>query len=363
MCLTRNQVCWQRYRGFESHPLRHDPNADSEPMPYKPKVVQPENIPVREFYETFKDELKLEILAGKDGLDKVIGERSVNRPALALVGHYKYFANQRIQLFGAGEMAFFEEMHADEQTLFLRDFASREVPCIITSSQAALPGIMVEVADEFSIPLIRTSLSSKLFVTHATVLLEERMAPYTTLHGTLLDIRGIGTLIRGKSGVGKSECALALIERNHSLVADDRVRIRLVSDHELVGKLPDMRWWGYMECRGIGIINIRDLFGIRAVRQEKRIDFIITFTYWKEGMNEERTGLTQDYEEILGVKVPHMELPVRPGRDMARIAEVAAMVQAQKLSGHDSAQAFNELLLRKLSAVSETTPPFLGLER
>lgn len=329
-------------------------------MPYKPKVVQPENISVREFYESFQEELQMVILAGEKGLDKVIGERSVNRPALALVGHYMYFANKRIQLFGAGEMAFFEEMQKEKQSQVLRDFAERDIPCIIISRKAALPQIMIDVANEFSIPLIQTPLSSKFFVTHATVLLEEKLAPHTTVHGTLLDIRGIGTLIRGKSGVGKSECALALIERNHSLVADDRVRISLVNDHELVGRLPDIRWWGYMECRGIGIINIRDLFGIRAVRQEKRIDFIITFTYWKEGMDEERTGLSQDYEDILGIKIPHMEIPVRPGRDMARLAEVAAMVQAQKLSGHDSAQAFNDLLMRKLSAVSETTPPFKG---
>lgn len=329
-------------------------------MPYKPKVVQPDSISVREFYETFQDELEMSIVAGEDGLDKVIGERSVNRPALALVGHYKYFANQRIQLFGAGEMAFYADLSATEQEKVLRSFAERDVPCIILSGNATPPEIMKSVAKEFSIPLIQTPLSSKLFVTHATVRLEEKMAPYTTLHGTLLDVRGIGTLIRGKSGVGKSECALALIERNHSLVADDRVRIRLVNDHELIGRLPDMRWWGFMECRGIGIINIRDLFGIRSVRQEKRIDFIITFTYWEEGMNEERTGLTQDYEEILGIKVPHMEIPVRPGRDMARLAEVAAMVQAQKLTGQDSAKQFNELLLRKLSAVKDTTPPFTG---
>ena len=329
-------------------------------MPYKPKVVQPDSISVREFYETFQDELEMSIVAGEDGLDKVIGERSVNRPALALVGHYKYFANQRIQLFGAGEMAFYADLSATEQEKVLRSFAERDVPCIILSGNATPPEIMKNVAKEFSIPLIQTPLSSKLFVTHATVRLEEKMAPYTTLHGTLLDVRGIGTLIRGKSGVGKSECALALIERNHSLVADDRVRIRLVNDHELIGRLPDMRWWGFMECRGIGIINIRDLFGIRSVRQEKRIDFIITFTYWEEGMNEERTGLTQDYEEILGIKVPHMEIPVRPGRDMARLAEVAAMVQAQKLTGQDSAKQFNELLLRKLSAVKDTTPPFTG---
>ena len=319
-------------------------------MPYKSKVKRRDSLPVREFYEAFKEELKLDIVAGESGLDKIIGERSVNRPALALVGHFKFFANKRLQLFGAGEMAYFKDLSAAEQKKVFREMAEHDIPCLIISRKTAPPPVMVKIADEFQIPLIRTPLGSKNFVTQATVLLEEMLAPRLSLHGTLLDIRGIGTLLRGKSGVGKSECALALIERNHSLVADDMVDIRLVSEHDLIGRIPDMRWWGFMECRGIGIINIRDLFGIRAVRQEKRIDSIITFTYWKQGMEEERTGLTQHYEEILGVQVPHMEIPVRPGRDMARLVEVASMVQAQKLSGHDSAKDFNDLLLQKLDS-------------
>ena len=317
-------------------------------MPYKSKVKRRDSLPVREFYESFKEELSLEIVAGESGLEKIIGERSVNRPALALVGHFKFFANKRIQLFGAGETAYFKDLSPVEQERVLRVIAEHDIPCIIISRRTNPPDIMKNIAEEFQIPLIRTPLGSNNFVTQATVLLEEKLAPSLAMHGTLLDIRGIGTLIRGKSGVGKSECALALIERNHSLVADDMVGIRLVSEHDLIGRIPDTRWWGLMECRGIGIINIRDLFGIRAVRQEKRIDFIITFTYWKQGMAEERTGLTQEYEEILGIRVPHMEIPVRPGRDMARLVEVAAMVQAQKLSGHDSAKDFNDLLLQKL---------------
>ena len=317
-------------------------------MPQKSKVKRRDSISVREFYESFQEELSLEIVAGEAGLEKIIGERSVNRPALALIGHFNFFANKRIQLFGAGETAYFKDLPLDEQERVLRVIAEHDIPCIIISRRTNPPDVMKNIAEEFQIPLIRTPLGSNNFVTQATVLLEEKLAPSLTMHGTLLDIRGIGTLIRGKSGVGKSECALALIERNHSLVADDMVDIRLFSEHDLIGCIPDMRWWGFMECRGIGIINIRDLFGIRAVRQEKRIDFMITFTYWKQGMDEERTGLGQNYEEILGVKVPHMEIPVRPGRDMARLVEVAAMVQAQKLSGNDSAKEFNDRLLEKL---------------
>ena len=208
---------------------------------------------------------------------------------------------------------------------------------------------MLKIAEEFQIPLIHTPLGSKNFVTHATVLLEEMLAPRFSLHGTLLDIRGIGTLIRGKSGVGKSECALALIERNHSLVADDMVDIRLVSEHDLIGRIPDMRWWGFMECRGIGIINIRDLFGIRAVRQEKRIDFIITFTYWKQGMEEERTW---SHSRLRGTARYSCSSHGNSSSARPRYGSTCRSrcngAGPKKLSGHDSAKDFNDLLMQKL---------------
>ena len=173
-------------------------------MPYKSKVKRRDSLPVREFYEAFKEELKLDIVAGESGLDKIIGERSVNRPALALVGHFKFFANKRLQLFGAGEMAYFKDLSAAEQKKVFREMAEHDIPCLIISRKTAPPPVMVKIADEFQIPLIRTPLGSKNFVTQATVLLEEMLAPRLSLHGTLLDIRGIGTLLRGKSGVGKS---------------------------------------------------------------------------------------------------------------------------------------------------------------
>jgi HPr kinase/phosphorylase len=176
------------------------------------------------------------------------------------------------------------------------------------------------------------------------LLLEDLFAPQVAEHGTLMDVKGIGTLIRGKSGVGKSECALALIERGHSLVADDLVYIKLEKERILSGRSSELNR-GYMECRGLGIVNISELFGIRAVRLAKEMNLVITFEEWKEGMDEERTGLEQDFFEILGVRLPHIVLPVRPGRDLARLVEVAAMVQALKAMGHDSAREFNDRLI------------------
>jgi HPr kinase/phosphorylase len=203
---------------------------------------------------------------------------------------------------------------------------------------------MQKIADATGTPLFRTPLTSKDFSAQVIILLEDIFAPRIAEHGTLMDVKGIGTMIRGKSGVGKSECALALIERGHSLVADDLVYITLEGERHLIGRSSELNR-GYMECRGLGIVNISELFGIRSIRLEKEINLVITFEEWKHGMDEERTGLEQDQFEMLGIKVPHIILPVRPGRDLARLVEVAAMIQALKNMGHDSAKVFNDRLI------------------
>lgn len=307
-----------------------------------------EAVTVREFYDSFREPLKMEIVAGEAGLDRTIRERSLNRPALAMVGFFTAFAAKRIQLLGAGEMAFLREKGTAEEAAIMTAILERKVPCMIISRHLAPSKTLKQLADKYRTPLIRSPLKSKTFTTEATLLLEDKFAPRTHIHGTLLDIKGIGTLICGESGVGKSECALALIERGHSLVADDFTYVRRLSERELLGNSSELSR-GYMECRGLGIINIADLFGVRSVRLQKRLDLIINFTIWHQGMNEERTGLEENSVEILGLKVPAMEIPVRPGRDMARLVEVAAMVQALKIMGHDSATEFNERLIANMA--------------
>ncbi|MFP4156714.1 MAG: HPr(Ser) kinase/phosphatase [Opitutales bacterium] len=307
-----------------------------------------EAVTVREFFDSFKKPLKLELVAGAAGLDNTIRERSLNRPALAMVGFFTAFAAKRIQLLGAGEMAYLRERTEPEQAAIMQAILERRVPCLIISRNLAPSRALRRLADEFRTPLIRSPLKSKTLTTEATLLLEEQFAPRTHIHGTLLDIKGIGTLICGESGVGKSECALALIERGHSLVADDLTYIKRLSDRELMGTSSELSR-GYMECRGIGIINIAELFGVRSVRLEKRIDLVINFSIWSQGMHEERTGLEENQMEILNLKVPLVEIPVRPGRDMARLVEVASMVQALKLIGHDSAAEFNERLIAHMA--------------
>lgn len=313
-------------------------------MPLIPKPKITESITVQDFFKQGEEHLKLTLVSGSDGMKNLVKDKSINRPALALTGYYKSFAFKRLQVFGAGEMAYLKDIKEDHQYKVLTEIARKHVPCMIVSRNLIPTKSMFQVAEENHIPLIRTSLTSRDFVNTATLLLEDMFAPRITLHGTLMDVRGIGVLIRGESGVGKSECALALIERGHNLVADDIVYIKLIGERELVGKSSDLNR-GYMECRGLGIVNIAELFGVRSVRLEKVINLVITFKEWKQGMDEERTGLEEEFFETLGQKIPHIQLPIRPGRDMARLVEVAAMVQAMKRMGHNSAESFNQRLI------------------
>lgn len=315
----------------------------------KTKAQEIESIAVREFFKEYGNQLKLRLVTSDKTLSRsTIKEKSVNRPALAVTGYFKFFANKRIQLFGAGEMAFFREQSEARRRSVIQTMVAKRIPCVVVSRSLAPTPEMIEVLEAAGVPLFRTPLSSKAFTTEVTVLLEERFAPRTSLHGTLLEIRGVGTLIRGASGAGKSEAALALIERGHSLVADDLVKVKLLSDHTPIG-FCDPLSRGFMECRGIGIINVEKLFGNRFVRLEKRIDLVVTLIEDAANAEPERTGLDRKYFEILGFEVPQMEIPVRTGRDIARLIEVAAMVQAARQFGYDSADDLNEKLLRKMN--------------
>ena len=310
------------------------------------KIV--ESIAVEEFFNSYSKLLKMVLVAGKGGLKKLIRDKNINRPSIALTGYLKYLGYKRIQLFGAGEMGFLRELNEAKQYEVLTGMAHKHIVCILISRNMLPTKALLKVADEYNIPLIRTQLNSRDFIAKGTLLLENIFAPQLAIHGTMMDIRGMGTLLRGESGMGKSECALALIERGYSLVADDLVYVKLINERELMAKSSELNR-GYMECRGLGIINIAELFGIRSVRLEKHIDLVVTFNEFSKGMEEDRTGLEENNYEILGLNIPHIELPVRPGRDLARLVEVAAMTQALKLLGHDSAREFNDRLIKYMN--------------
>jgi HPr kinase/phosphorylase len=307
-----------------------------------------DSLSIKDFLESYSDHLKLELVAGHRGLRRVIRQGSVNRPSLALTGFFKYFANKRLQVLGASEMTYLRTLDKDTQRKRLSELIDQSIPCLVIARNYRPLPIMKEIAETRGLPILRTSMITMNFINAATLSLDAAFAPSTSEHGTMMDIKGMGTLIRGSSGIGKSECALALIERGHSIVADDLTRIRLLDERELMASSAELNQ-GYMECRGIGIINVGEMFGVRSIRPEKRIDLVVSLLELTPEVQEDRTGLDQDYFTILGIDVPHIEIYVRPGRDIARIVEVASMVQALKRLGHDPAKEFNDRLIDLMS--------------
>jgi HPr kinase/phosphorylase len=319
------------------------------------KGRQPTGITVEHFFNTYRDKLKLELVAGARGLRRVIREGSVNRPALALTGFVKYFAHKRLQVLGAAEVTFLKTLTVERQREVFAVLAQRGIPCLVLSRNYQPTRPMREMAETYRLAIFRTPMITMNFINAATLCIDNEFAPVTTEHGTMMDIKGVGVLIRGDSGVGKSECALALIERGHSLVADDLTRIRLVDERELIASSLDLNR-GHMECRGLGILNVAEMFGVRSVRREKRIDMVVSLKEFTSETDEDRTGLEQGTFEILGMRLPHIELFVRPGRDMARLIEVAALVQALKFMGHDPAKEFNDRLIAYMAEQQGTQP-------
>lgn len=324
---------------------------------------QPINgITVDHFFTCYKDQLKLELVNGKKGLHRLIKEGTINRPALALTGFFKYFANKRIQVLGAAEMTYLRTLTSERQEEVFRQMAKRQVPCFILTRNYVPTRAMLKVCKDTNLPLLRTPMITKHVLNLATLAVDNEFAPSTSEHATTLDIKGIGVLLRGDSGVGKSECALALIERGYSLVADDLTQISLVDERELIATSSPLNR-GYMECRGIGIINIAEMFGIKNVRLDKRIDLVVSLSEWTPEVEEDRTGLEENFYEILDIKVPHVELYARPGRDIARLVEVAALVQALKHTGHDPAKEFNERLIKHMAQKDKRTKPKARITR
>lgn len=313
-------------------------------------------ITVAHFHETYGDKLKMELLIGSEGTHRLIKEGSINRPALALTGFFKYFANKRIQVLGAAEMTYLKSLPEEQQVKIFQQMVRRQIPCLVLTRNYHATPALIKIAEEMRLPVFRTPMITMNFVNLATLCIDNEFAPSTTVHATTLDIKGIGVLLRGSSGVGKSECALALIERGHSLVADDLTVIKLLDERELMATSRQLNR-GWMECRGIGIINIAEMFGVRSVRLEKRIDLVVSLQEWTPEVVEERTGLEENYYEILGKNVPHIELYVRPGRDVARLVEVASLTQALKKIGHDPAKDFNDQLIAHMTKQSRENQP------
>lgn len=310
-------------------------------------VTQPV-ITVGDFYTNHASHLNLKLLAGAGGMQRRITEGSVNRLGLALTGFYKYFAHRRVQIIGKSETAYFHSLPAEVRRVRIREIFQRDIPCIIFSRNIHPPKVILEESENFELPVFSSPATTMRLVNSITLWLESDFAPTTTEHGSMIDIQGVGVLVRGESGIGKSECVLGLVERGYSLVADDITKIRCIDGWELMGTSAALTR-NYMEVRGIGIINIASIFGASSIRHQKRLDLVVTLKEWEKVENIDRIGLDQQFYEILKVKVPHITIPVRSGRDLAGLVEVAALDQKLKLLGQNSSVEFNEKLIRKLA--------------
>lgn len=316
------------------------------PVSMKNSVVKKvDKISVAHFYERYCSSLELELLNSPLGMTRPILRPALNRPGLALSGFFGYFAHERIQVFGSSEMAYLTTLHEDERGERLRRICRDDAPCLIFSRGVEVPADIIGIADEYSVPVFRSTLSTMDLVNRATIVLSNEFADSTTLHGCMVDVRGVGVLITGPSGIGKSEVSLGLVERGSSLVADDVVRIRNVSG-ELIASSPNLSR-GYIEIRGIGITNVMDLFGLRSFRREKKINLIINLTSG-DMTDTERLGLERKMTTILGAEVERLTLPVAPGRDMTRLVEVAALGHYLRENGYDMAREFSRRLQEEI---------------
>jgi HPr kinase/phosphorylase len=305
------------------------------------------SIRLRDLLSRKGDPLQIEPMTGELGLERPVPDAEVASPGLALAGYLERFMPRRLHVLGETEVTYLNSLPAGERRQRLEGFFSFELPCIFITKGQEAPPELLELAVARGVPVLRTKLKTAEFYRMIKPVLEAAFAPRTTLHGSLADVYGVGLLFVGRSGIGKSECVLDLVERGHRLVADDVVQVTrrghdilLGQGHELAGH--------HMEIRGVGLIDIPALFGIRAVRQQKRIEVIVQLDDWETTKDAERTGLTQQETEILGVPIPRVVVPLNPGKNITVISEVVAMMHLLRYSGVDVAAAFNERLIRRM---------------
>lgn len=294
------------------------------------------------------DEFQLEDVSDCDKIDEIlVSSADVNRSGLQLAGYLEYFGPDRIQIVGKAESAYLEALSAEERFHRLDQFFKSEFPCMIVARGLEVFPEMVMVSKKYGIPILRTEDITSRFMSALIRYLNVQLAPRISRHGVLVEVYGEGILILGESGVGKSETALELVKRGHRLVADDVVELRKVSDKTLVGTAPDIIRH-FMEIRGIGILDVKNLYGVGSVKVTENINLVIQLELWDDKKNYDRLGLVEEYLDILGINVPSLIIPVRPGRNLAVIVEVAAMNNRQKKMGYNAAKVLNDRVLGEI---------------
>jgi HPr kinase/phosphorylase len=296
--------------------------------------------------------LELDLLAGVAGLDRRITLPYIQKTGLALAGFDEYLRAGRVLILGESEIRFLEQLSADDRLRALRRLFARDIPCVLVTAGLGTPAELGAEAEHAGVPLVRTALPTPTAIGRLTAILEDWMAPREIRHGVLMDILGLGVFITGESGIGKSECALDLIARGHGLVADDTVEIRCRDQSVLIGTCPELTRH-HIEVRGIGLINVTDLFGVSATRSSKRLELIVRLERWDEAREYDRLGLDTATTDLLGVPVPIVTMPVGPGRNVAMLVEVAARNQILRTRGRHAAQQLAERLERRLEQLAD----------
>ncbi len=309
-------------------------------------------ISVRELLSDDGQHLELELIAGKEGLEREISFHRIQKPGLAMTGYFDFIKHGRVQILGESELGYLYHVDGDERRHVLSGLCARPIPCVIVTKALDVPTELAELCDANDLPLLRSQLLSSKFIDRLTLYLDQNLAPRTTVHGVLVDVYGVGVLITGAAGVGKSECALDLVVRGHRLVADDVVEIRRRAGEILMGCGPEMIRH-HMELRGLGIINVEHLFGAASIRERKRVEIVVLLEEWRDEQEYDRLGLDQETHNILDVELPFMRLPVASGRNLSILIEVAVRNLILKLTGYHPAQE----LARRLQETMEKPNP------
>lgn len=309
-------------------------------------VKRKRSIPVSRLLEHVTHDMDFEVLAGYQGAERPVYTWDVNRPGLALSGYLDYFANDRVQILGNTEIHFMERMPAAKLSTTLANMFSFEIPAFVLSRNLTPQPVFLDMCNRSGIPVLRSGMSTDEVISRIILFLAEEFAPETVVHGTAVDVYGVGCLIVGKPGIGKSESALELIERGHRLIADDMVELKRRREDYLYAQTNKIVRH-HMEIRGLGIIDARSVFGVGSVRNFKRIGLVVELEEWDSKMHYDRTGLSDNHVEILGMRIPYLRIPVRPGRNIAIIIEVAALEQRLKEMGAGSARLLEQEITQR----------------
>lgn len=293
-------------------------------------------------------EFQFELIYGPEGFEKIeITTDDVNRPGLQLAGFFDYFEPQRLQIMGKAENAYVEQFDEAKRTDIFEKLCATGIPAVIVTRNIEVFPELIEAAKKYDVAVLRTNEFTSSVTSALVASLKVSLAPRITLHGVLVELYGEGILILGDSGVGKSETAIELVKRGHRLIADDAVEIKRVSDRTLVGCAPEIIRH-FIELRGIGIVDVRRIFGMGAIKETERVDMIINLEQWVEGKMYDRLGMDNQYTDILGLRIPSLTIPVRPGRNLAVIIEVAAMNHRHKSMGYNAAKELNERMMKSM---------------